>query len=76
MLATTALGIALTIPALAHDAGASEGARDIVVTARRIEERLQDVPISITVFNQEQLAQPNIVNNTDLAAYAPSLAVN
>jgi iron complex outermembrane receptor protein len=33
---------------------------DIVVTARRTEERLQDVPISISVVNQEQLQQRNI----------------
>jgi iron complex outermembrane receptor protein len=49
---------------------------DIVVTARRSEERLQDVPISITVFNQEQLAQRNIVSPADLATYTPSLTIN
>jgi iron complex outermembrane receptor protein len=48
----------------------------VVVTARRVEERLQDVPISITVYNQEQLTNRNIVNSVDLAAYTPSLAVN
>src|SRR5690606_1613647 len=35
---------------------------------------LQDVPISITVFNQQALAQHNIVNATDLVAYTPSLS--
>ena len=49
---------------------------DIIVTARRTEERLQDVPISITVFNQEQLDQRNVVSGNDLAAYTPSLSVN
>ncbi|MBW8784078.1 MAG: TonB-dependent receptor [Novosphingobium sp.] len=49
---------------------------DIVVTAQRVEQRLQDVPISITVFNQEQINQRNIVNATDLATYTPSLSVN
>lgn len=52
------------------------GGSDIVVTARRVEERLQDVPISITVYNQEQLANRNIINSTDLATYTPSLAAN
>ncbi|MEE4453251.1 TonB-dependent receptor [Novosphingobium resinovorum] len=52
------------------------GANDIVVTARRAEERLQDVPISITVFNQEQLSQRNVVNANDLATYTPSLSSN
>jgi iron complex outermembrane receptor protein len=49
---------------------------DIVVTARRSEERLQDVPISITVFNQQRLSERNVVNAGDLATYTPSLSAN
>jgi len=49
---------------------------DIIVTARRVEERLQDVPISITVFNQQQISNRNIVNASDLAAYTPSLSAD
>jgi iron complex outermembrane receptor protein len=49
---------------------------EIIVTARRVEERLQDVPISISVFNQEQLANRNVVNASDLALYTPSLSAN
>lgn len=49
---------------------------EIVVTARRHEERLQDVPISMTVFNDEQLAKANLVNATDLANITPSLSAN
>ncbi len=49
---------------------------DIIVTARRVEERLQDVPISISVFNQQQITNRNVVNSTDLAAYTPSLSAN
>jgi iron complex outermembrane receptor protein len=49
---------------------------DIIVTARRVEERLQDVPISITVFNQQQLANKNVTSATDLATYTPSLSAN
>jgi iron complex outermembrane receptor protein len=56
--------------------GAEGEDHDIVVTARRIEERLQDVPISITVFNQQQLANRNIVTAGELASYTPSLSVN
>jgi len=51
-------------------------ADSIVVTARRIQERLQDVPISITVFNQEQLSNRNVVNAGDLATFTPSLSVD
>jgi iron complex outermembrane receptor protein len=48
---------------------------EIVVTARRKEELLQDVPISITVFNQQQLNNRNVTNAQDLANYTPSLSV-
>ena len=58
------------------ESGADIGLNEIIVTARRVEERLQDVPISITVLNQEQLANRNIVNSQDLALYTPSLSAN
>jgi iron complex outermembrane receptor protein len=65
-------------PALAQEAqdAAPDRSGDIIVTARRTEERLQDVPISMTVFNQQQIADRNIVDGTDLAKYTPSLQAN
>jgi iron complex outermembrane receptor protein len=82
LLAGSAIGLAT--PALAQEQppenkvsqSQSAEASTIVVTARRVEERLQDVPISISVFNQEQLAQRNILNAQDLAANTPSLSAN
>ncbi|MBW8752999.1 MAG: TonB-dependent receptor [Sphingomonadales bacterium] len=76
MLAATALAAVLASPALAQQAPANNASGDIIVTARRYEERLQDVPISVTVYNQEQLANRNIVTPADLATYTPSLTVN
>ncbi|TAK99458.1 MAG: TonB-dependent receptor [Rhodospirillaceae bacterium] len=72
---TTACVSALigVLPVRAQQSG---GPEEIIVTARRVEERLQDVPLSITVYNQQQLSNRNIVSSTDLAAYTPSLAVN
>ena len=78
-LATTAIGSMWTAPAFAQDDSAQSASSDdnvIVVTARRFEENLQDVPISITVFNQEQLDSRNITSSTDLAAYTPGLSLN
>ena len=76
LVASTAL--VAVAPAYAQDTAPQEGAgaNDIVVTARRTEERLQDVPISITVFNQQQLSNQNIVDAQDLATYTPSLSAN
>ncbi|MFA7602040.1 MAG: TonB-dependent receptor [Novosphingobium sp.] len=75
LLLGSMLGSCLVAPAWAQDSGeAGYAAADIIVTARRVEERLQDVPISITVFSQEQLAQQNVFAARDLAIYTPSLA--
>ncbi|MCB2058926.1 MAG: TonB-dependent receptor [Novosphingobium sp.] len=76
LLSVAASGIAAATPALAQDSASASAAGDIIVTARRVEERLQDVPISITVFNQDELTKRNIAVATDLAAYTPSLSVN
>ncbi|WP_232495963.1 TonB-dependent receptor [Novosphingobium kaempferiae] len=66
-------GIA-AMPAMAQDEGINPG--DIIVTARRTEERLQDVPISITVFSGDQIQKRNIAVASDLAVFTPSLSVN
>jgi iron complex outermembrane receptor protein len=77
-----ALGASLAMPAWAAEAPPAPSASsdtdltEVIVTARRVEENLQDVPISITVFNQEQLSNRNIVLAQDLAAYVPSLSVS
>lgn len=70
------LAITAATPALAQTSGEGATGADIVVTARRVEERLQDVPISISVYNQEQLSERNIVNAADLGTYTPSLSTN
>lgn len=73
-----AMGALAAHPAWAEttEDGVSAASGDIIVNARRVEERLQDVPISITVFSQEQISDRNVVTATDLAAYTPSLSVN
>ncbi len=51
-------------------------AEEVIVTARRKEESLQDVPISMTVFSQETLDERNVISATDLVKYTPSLSAN
>lgn len=76
------LGIAAAIPIAAkaqtHKSEKAGGQilEEVIVTATRREERLQDVPISISVFNQQQLNEHNIVNPSDLATYTPSLSAD
>lgn len=77
LLVATALGATVSVPALAQTAEVVEGsANDIIVTAQRVEQRLQDVPISVSVYNQQQLDNQNVSNIKDIAAFTPGLQVN
>ncbi len=49
---------------------------DIVVTAQRREQRLQDVGIAVTVLNGAQLQNLNINNATDIVRAIPNLKFN
>jgi iron complex outermembrane receptor protein len=61
-------------PAAERDVGAAAtSAGDIVVTARRVEERLQDVPLSVTAFGADELDKRVINNFTDLGKVDPAL---
>ena len=49
---------------------------EVVVTAQKREQRLQDVPIAITAVNQDYIEQRGITSIADLNALAPNLKVN
>ena len=48
-------------------------ANDIIVTARRVEETLQDVPLTVTAITDQKLKDLNLFNGSDLAAVVPGL---
>ena len=54
----------------------SGGANDVVVTATRREERIQDVPLSITAFQQEELTAKGIVGFEGIARETPGIVLN
>ncbi|MFS0773248.1 TonB-dependent receptor [Sphingomonas sp. 1P08PE] len=56
--------------------GTDPAASDIVVTARRREERLQDVPIAVTAISGDAIKQQQLVVVRDVAAYTPGLNIN
>jgi iron complex outermembrane receptor protein len=56
-----------------EDAGAVTVGEEIVVTARRREELLQDTPVAVSVFNAETLAARQVQQTQDLERIAPSL---
>jgi len=62
---------AQTAPAATDAAGFEE----IVVTARRREESLQDVPISVSVLSGDQLTQSGVTDAQSLQYQTPSLSI-
>ena len=51
------------------------GIGEIIVTARRREENIQDVPVAITAITAEDLVSKQIVTQNDLKFIAPSLSI-
>ena len=77
--------LAFAAPALAQDAppageapaaeSEEAGADVIVVTARRREERLIDVPVAVTAFSGEELANRGALDITDVAQVTPNVTL-
>lgn len=74
---TSAFAMAIATPALAQTAPAPEaddsGITDIVVTAQRREQSVQDVPIAISAFSSAQLEAQGVSNTLQLGQYVPNL---
>ncbi len=75
------LAVALSVTGFGPAAVAQEaeqGARaieEVVVTARRREESLQDVPLSITAFSGEELARIGALNITEVGQTTPNVTL-
>lgn len=52
----------------------NSGLADIVVTAQRRSERLQDVPVAITAFGGETLAKQGAIDTRDLVRLSPGVS--
>ncbi len=63
LMATASLGVFMAMPVIEANAAVSE----LVVTARKREENIQDVPLSVAAFSGDMLANENINNIEDLA---------
>lgn len=62
--------------AAAPEAGASDDDGAIVVTAQRRAQRLQDIPVSVSVTTGEALQQANLLNLESLSARLPSVRIS
>lgn len=78
MTSMFALGAALAVSSGAHaqsagDAGERSGLGEIVVTAQKREQSLQDVPIAVTAVTEEALTVNRVTSVNDLTGLAPGL---
>jgi len=62
-------------PAPAAQTGAAAPIGDIIVTAQRRAQRIQDVPIAITAVASEQIAARNVLTINDLQGSVPGLSI-
>src|SRR5271165_3008441 len=77
-LAAITASVPLLWPAVSTAAGAEETAQsgaleEVVVTATRRSERLEDVPISVMAFSQEKLDAQGLKNIDDLSRLSPGV---
>lgn len=70
------MAIATANPVWAQDDASNSAAGEIIVTAQRKEQRLQDVPVSVTITTGETLARNNINDLQDLAFRLPSVRLS
>jgi iron complex outermembrane receptor protein len=76
--APPALGVTNGLPgpdAATGERPASGRIEDIIVTARRSNEKLQTTPVAVTALSNTLLVQKQIVSVTDLARGTPSLSI-
>lgn len=73
LLAVIALPALGTVPvAIAQDALILE---EVLVTARKRQENLQDTPIAITAISGTMIEQTKMINATDLEQHTPNMAI-
>lgn len=67
--------LALPAPVVAQQSGDDEASDAIIVTARKREEALQDVPISVAALSGDQLAQQGLSDTAELATAVPGITM-
>ncbi len=76
IVASATVTLAVATASYAQDTGAADTGKleEVVVTARKREENLQDVPLSITAISADQIERQRILGLVDIAAHTPGLS--
>ena len=71
-----AVALALLAGAGTQALAQTAGLEEMVVTAQKREQSLQDAPIAISAFNAEALEQQGITNVRDISGFVPNVQIN
>ena len=71
-IATAALMLPAALPALAQSSGMLE---EVIVTAAKRQQTLQEIPIAVSVVTAETIEQAQVLDIKDLQTLVPSLRV-
>lgn len=75
--AAAAISTAFAAPVIAQEDDGDDARRlgAVTVTAQRVEENLQDVPVAVTALSSEQLEDKQVLNIRDLTAQVPNINI-
>lgn len=74
LLAVTIYSLPLAYSHAADAPSSADRLEEVVVTAQRREEKLQDVPVSVTAFSETAIKEVGIRNTADVMALAPNVS--
>src|SRR6195256_6679185 len=69
-------GVAAFFAASPQSVSADEALAEITVTAQRVTERLQDVPVAVTAISANELAERGVRQAGDITSSVPNLLLN
>ncbi len=71
-----ATGLIAPSAAFSQDSENKYGLEEIVVTARKVGESIQDIPLSVQAFSSEMISKQQILNVEDLVKFTPGVLTN
>jgi len=75
-LLAVSLPFSYAVPAVAQQIDLAEQGADIIVTAEKRNQRLEDVPIAVTVIDGAEAADRGVASFADLVNEVPGLSIN
>ena len=74
ILSQISLGLAISTTLISSPSFAQQNVDEIIVTARKMDESLQDIPVAVTALTRETIDNLNINDIDDIARYTPGFS--